>query len=128
MSWDEKAACKGVDTEIFYSKWDLPVAKSICAECPVRSLCLQAALDLEAGQTRWHRFGIYGGLTPIERWRASKGIKASTGIRGTTSRRCVKCGTLMEGVGNSRQYCADCQVERGRERDREYHARKKAAA
>ena len=73
-------------------------------------------------------FGIYGGKTSSERVRISKGIQVPVGIRGTRSRRCVKCGTLMEGVGNSRQYCADCQVERGRERDREYRARKKDAA
>ena len=126
MSWDEKAACKSVDTEIFFSKWDLPEAKSICAECPVKTLCLQAALDMEGDASRWHRFGIYGGKTSSERVRISKGHQVPPGIRGTTSRRCVKCGTLMESVGNSRQYCDDCQAERGRERDREYRARKKA--
>ena len=128
MRWDEKAACKSADTEIFFGKWFEAKAKSICAECPVKTLCLQAALDMEGGEPRNLRYGVRGGKTPTERWRISKGHQVPPGIRGTTSRRCVKCGTLMESVGNSRQYCDDCQAERGRERDREYRARKKSAA
>ena len=67
-SWTARAACEGVDTELFY-----PVAPeqeaealAICATCPVRAQCLDAALrDRE-------QYGIWGGTTPEQRRRISR--------------------------------------------------------
>lgn len=42
-------------------KYDERTAKSICAACPVRELCLDYAL---VAKEEW---GIFGGLTPQER-------------------------------------------------------------
>ena len=44
--WHSRAACKGLDTEIFFSEKyeDMTTAKSICAECPVQLECQEYAL------------------------------------------------------------------------------------
>ena len=41
-------------------------AKAVCAECPVASLCLEAAMRVE-GDITTGRYGVYGGYTPDER-------------------------------------------------------------
>ena len=65
MSWRQKAACKGVDPEIFYpvSEEEADVAKAICAECAVRQPCLEYAL------ANRERDGVWGGATEKERRR-----------------------------------------------------------
>ncbi|MET8623590.1 WhiB family transcriptional regulator [Kitasatospora sp. NPDC004669] len=65
------AACAGVDTELFYpdpeeigaeaAEWAERRAKMICAGCPVRTMCLELAME------RYEKHGIAGGLTPAER-------------------------------------------------------------
>lgn len=47
-------------------KQAIKVAKNLCNECPVKWLCLQAALDNKEG------YGIWGGLTAKERGTASR--------------------------------------------------------
>jgi len=58
----EKAACKAVDPELFFSEDDHEIlkAKEICFGCPVRSLCLEYGLKVAND-------GILGGLTAKER-------------------------------------------------------------
>ena len=63
MSWEERARCGEYDPEIFF---DPPAraerrAKSICAQCAVRSDCLAYALSVRA------EFGVWGGLNGKER-------------------------------------------------------------
>jgi WhiB family redox-sensing transcriptional regulator len=43
LSWRNRAACKGVDPDIFYpvSDEEAEEAKAICALCPVREACLE---------------------------------------------------------------------------------------
>ena len=64
-SWRDRAACRGLDPEIFYpvSDDEADVAKSICAECPVREACLEYAL------ANCERDGVWGGATERERRR-----------------------------------------------------------
>jgi WhiB family redox-sensing transcriptional regulator len=65
--WRLHAACRPLDSELFfpdravYGSNDVARAKAVCRECPVRDLCLQAAIE---GR---ERVGIWGGLTPQER-------------------------------------------------------------
>lgn len=49
------------DTDPFYEE-----ARQICSACPMRELCLEYAM------THRIRFGMYGGLTPIERRRIER--------------------------------------------------------
>ena len=75
MSWQQHAACKGKDPELFFpGKGGSPIhpgrkereAKAICKGCPVDRECLTFALANEADEPGY-RFGIYGGLTQGER-------------------------------------------------------------
>jgi WhiB family transcriptional regulator, redox-sensing transcriptional regulator len=65
LSWRQNAACRGVDPEIFYpvAEEEADVAKSICAQCPVRQTCLEYAL------AHRERDGVWGGATEKERRR-----------------------------------------------------------
>jgi WhiB family redox-sensing transcriptional regulator len=66
-TWRKRAACKGVDVEVFYPFTDddaeAAEAKAICAECPVRQACLEHAL------AHREREGVWGGTTERERRR-----------------------------------------------------------
>jgi WhiB family redox-sensing transcriptional regulator len=65
LSWRQRAACKGVDPDIFYpaSDEEAEEAKAICAQCPVREACLEYAL------ANRERDGVWGGATERERRR-----------------------------------------------------------
>jgi WhiB family redox-sensing transcriptional regulator len=67
-SWRQRAACQGLDADIFYpiSEEDAEEAKSICALCPVRQPCLEHAL------VNREREGVWGGLNERERRRVSR--------------------------------------------------------
>jgi WhiB family redox-sensing transcriptional regulator len=64
-AWRQRAACRGVDPDIFYpvTDEDAEEAKAICAQCPVQHACLEWALS-----TR-EREGVWGGATERERRR-----------------------------------------------------------
>ena len=66
--WTERAACRGVDTELFFpvstqgpALAQIEQARAICARCPVLDDCLEFAT--RTGQ----RHGIWGGKTAEER-------------------------------------------------------------
>ena len=65
LVWRQRAACRGVDPEIFYpaSEEEAEEAKAICAECSVRETCLEYAL------ANREREGVWGGATERERRR-----------------------------------------------------------
>jgi WhiB family redox-sensing transcriptional regulator len=67
--WDQ-AACNGQDTGIFFDHEDtrgekratsLAAARSICAQCTIRTACLDYAVETTQA------FGVWGGLTAAER-------------------------------------------------------------
>ncbi|MGH8828394.1 MAG: WhiB family transcriptional regulator [Jiangellaceae bacterium] len=67
-SWRAFAACRGMDTDLFYPEGRgrklrerEAVAKTICAGCPVARPCRSSAAEAP------ERFGIWGGLTEGER-------------------------------------------------------------
>jgi WhiB family redox-sensing transcriptional regulator len=77
MTWFESALCRG-KTHLFYGdelgrsapakrRQRETVAKSICAVCPVVDECLKTALENDDD------FGIWGGLTPNERYAVKHG-------------------------------------------------------
>lgn len=70
-SWRVRASCRGVDGQDFFPpsggerrrerrQRELR-AKAVCAGCPVRGECLDAALAND------ERYGVWGGLTDGER-------------------------------------------------------------
>lgn len=71
-SWADDARCREVGIEIFFpyqatANADYREARQVCARCPVRQPCLNAALAAEGGSDRAYRGGMWGGLTPEER-------------------------------------------------------------
>lgn len=65
LSWRQRAACRGVDPDVFYpaSDEEAEEAKLICHVCPVRESCLEYAL------ANRERDGVWGGATERERRR-----------------------------------------------------------
>lgn len=84
------AACAtpGVDPEMWFDdrgpgfRDSVAVAKSICRTCPVRLACLEHAIAYERGAHPKARHGIFGGLTPSERYLLDVGPKRRRGQRG----------------------------------------------
>ncbi|MGI5196539.1 WhiB family transcriptional regulator [Streptomyces sp. CA-288835] len=68
-NWKLQAACRGMDTEIFFS--DKPKsrrkAQETCASCPVSEACLAAVLRAEEGTGAHLRDGIFAGLNGRQR-------------------------------------------------------------
>ena len=69
--WQEQARCRGVDGDVFFPERgeSSRPAKRICAECPVRLECLNAALR------RGEQYGVWGGMTQRERRRLLRTIR-----------------------------------------------------
>jgi WhiB family redox-sensing transcriptional regulator len=65
LVWRQRAACRGVDPDIFYPVSDEEAvdAKAICAACPVQRACLEWALAHRESD------GVWGGATERERRR-----------------------------------------------------------
>lgn len=78
--WDGAACAQiggAVADELFFplgpDKTELAAkAKTICQVCTLRQECVDAALEEEAGALVYGRFGIRGGLEPIERLRLAR--------------------------------------------------------
>lgn len=71
--WKDDAACAGSDPRIFFpDDFDAAVvsyqrARAVCAHCPVRALCLDAAMGREGDDVSEDRSGMWGGLSPDQR-------------------------------------------------------------
>lgn len=63
--WNDQAACRGLDPEIFYpvSEEEAERAKEVCGQCAVQQSCLEHALGSR------ERDGVWGGATEKERRR-----------------------------------------------------------
>jgi WhiB family transcriptional regulator, redox-sensing transcriptional regulator len=66
--WRQRAACRDQDPELFFPVSEIgpgahqtDQAKAVCGRCPVRTACLEYALDNGLDH------GIFGGTTETER-------------------------------------------------------------
>lgn len=62
-SWEDDAACRGLDPDVFHDDRSEMRAKAICSECPVRLECLER----ELAQDPIDQHGVFGGLNRFER-------------------------------------------------------------
>ena len=62
------------EPELWYSDdpHDKEIAIATCRTCPLMDTCLAETLTREAGKGKFYRFGIAGGLTPLQRFRRVK--------------------------------------------------------
>lgn len=65
MSWRTKAACLGLEAQIFYpeTEEEAEPARAVCEGCDVRAACLEYAL------ARREKDGVWGGCTERDRRR-----------------------------------------------------------
>lgn len=64
MNWFEKAACKGMDVNLFFPERGKPVpdiVRETCAGCPVQQECLKYGLSQSL------QIGIFGGMSGRQR-------------------------------------------------------------
>ncbi len=79
---DAQPAC-AIDPELFFSP-DISgsgvdryrMARKICDRCDFKTECLEAALTLEAHKRRDDIYGVYGGLSPLQRFKLLKQRRA----------------------------------------------------
>ncbi len=95
--WMADAACGPGDDAAFYptqgatdSGDPYADARAICAGCPVRAECLEFALTAEKGQVSSSRFGVYGGMSPRERFREYRRRSAPATIPDPPPRRVTR--------------------------------------
>lgn len=75
-SWRRLAACatpQGLQTMEYAGEGYAPAvrdARELCEFCPARDACLAAAMATEHGSNAESRWGVRGGLTAAERYRA----------------------------------------------------------
>ncbi|MCX5201083.1 WhiB family transcriptional regulator [Streptomyces sp. NBC_00237] len=70
-NWRNYAACLGLDDFMFPGSRDghgIRAAKEVCDQCPVRRICLRAAMAEESGRSLDNRHGIRGGLSASQRY------------------------------------------------------------
>lgn len=76
MTWQQQAACRGQDTDLFVGDSNAgaryyDVARRVCAVCPVVDECLQYALDNGISM------GLWGGMSPDQRAKFARNRRAS---------------------------------------------------
>lgn len=69
LTADISVPCE-TDPDLFFSEAPRAVAaaKTLCAGCGHTETCANLAMTAERGENKSNRFGIFGGLTPDERW------------------------------------------------------------
>lgn len=74
ITWRDAAACAGEDFALFFPADGPPSnrAVAICWACPVRRACLETALEHEAGRHHAYRAGLWGGLSPKDRYQLDR--------------------------------------------------------
>ena len=76
--WRQDAACRDEDPELFFPISEVgpgarqtAQAKAVCARCPVRTQCLEYALDNGLSH------GIFGGMTESDRRTLARRTRAA---------------------------------------------------
>lgn len=84
--WTERASCREVGGDEWFPEiGQSPIeAKRICIfSCPVQYECLDYAMRMEQGLSRFTRHGLYGGMSPRARaehepkWLAEQEVSAA---------------------------------------------------
>lgn len=113
-SLSKEAVCNGRPTwKFFEDSWfqrkipyneGLSGAREDCDVCPVRGACLAMEMEAEQGAAIDHRAGVFGGMTPQQRYSLER--------RGQEPR-CTLCDALRDPVKlrNGDLSCAACGVQ-----------------
>jgi predicted nucleic-acid-binding Zn-ribbon protein len=99
--WRAYAACRNYNPDIFFPgiTESRELAMSICAECPVREICLEENVD--------ERAGIFGGTTGRQRIEIRKNRYAQV--------KCTNCQKVFFRTGRNQVLCSEeCRLARHR--------------
>jgi len=113
LSWQNRAACKGMPVEIFFDPHTAQQAIETCLTCAVKAQCLAWVLRCEQGQV--DRYGIYGGWRPEERARGKQTPVVTTVprtpkvIREKRKGLCLICDTMSATIPFT--VCEPCRVK-----------------
>ncbi len=72
VSWQDRAACAGMDVEAFFEQHVPPEVKAACLACPVRAECLGMVLSFATTDA----VGMWGGTTAQDRFRLRREARA----------------------------------------------------
>lgn len=110
-SFMAQARCAGLDPELFHpgrGESTTP-AKEVCRGCPVRTACLDYALDNR------ERYGVWGGLSERERRR----LRRTLGVAGDRQCKRVGCGRTFTPEAEQQVYCCvECRRDLKNEKAR----------
>lgn len=103
--WTSQAACAGSAPELWFPErgQNIDPARAVCGACPVRRECLDYALAWDI------RFGVWGGLSEIERRRFRRQLGP-----GRRARR------IPAAHGTTTRYARGCRCEGCRRANYEY--------
>lgn len=110
--WMRRAACLGktAEADVTFDHPGRPEAvvfgQKYCSGCPVAGECLRFAMDAEAGLAGKGRFGVYGGLSGVDR-----GALVKWGRRP-----CVGCGARFIARNRVHVRCSRCGEQGGSQR------------
>jgi WhiB family redox-sensing transcriptional regulator len=85
--WKDDAACAGTDARHFFpddfgaAVVSYQRARAVCAHCPVRGLCLDAAMGREGDDQSEDRSGMWGGLSPNQRAALARARSRTPAVR-----------------------------------------------
>lgn len=71
QKWRDNAACKGMDTQLFYSQRGghdpYKIARQVCEQCPVLADCFDWVMETESQPEVCGRYGYIAGMEPQQR-------------------------------------------------------------
>jgi WhiB family redox-sensing transcriptional regulator len=110
--WQDLARCDGADPLLFEDHRRREQAKTLCAGCPVRSNCLEQAMQMEGDRSARWRAGVWGGLDAEQRAHLARDRDVAPVLS-----RCDLCPRTVWKLGAS--YCQECATNLRREQWRE---------
>ena len=113
--WRAQAACRGLPADLFHPELgaNAKAAKAVCQRCPVAQECLIYALSNTV------EFGVWGGLSVVERSRAVRFLGRM--------RVCIECGKTFYRPPTEDQVGTTCGEACARERRLRLHKRMEVA-
>lgn len=124
MDWRQRAACKGMDTNIFFpesnDKESVKKARAICGVCPVIQEC--RAFNDQIEQAEGRKDGIWGGTSKYQR-RKTNPLSGDIRTHCRNEHSYELYGVLVERRGVVTRRCRLCKSDT----DHSRYLRRKAA-
>lgn len=92
-----RAACRALPLDtadaLFFEPCNDAAALAVCHACPLIDACRSAALDVEGSTSVYDRFGVVGGMTPLDRALAAGVLRHGTAAAWRAGCLCSACAT-----------------------------------